>query len=122
MARILVVDDNAMMRSVMRIALQRAGHDVTIAEDGTRALAAFGTGGSFDLIITDMEMPRLDGRGLVEALRRATCASPVLVISGRYGESELARMAAGESPSVQGSLEKPFTAERLISKVSEMLG
>jgi two-component system chemotaxis response regulator CheY len=119
-ASILIVDDNAMMRSVMRVALARAGYDVTLAEDGAKALAKLSDGKRFDLIITDLEMPILDGAGLVGALRRASCSSPVLLISGRVGGGELARLASSDL-AVQGSLEKPFTGAKLISKVAELL-
>jgi two-component system chemotaxis response regulator CheY len=120
MTNILIVDDNAMMRSVMRVALARAGYEVTLAEDGAKALGKLGKGTHFDLIITDLEMPILDGAGLVGALRRASCSSPVLVISGRVRGSELSRIASSDL-AVQGSLEKPFTAERLVSKVAELI-
>jgi CheY-like chemotaxis protein len=122
MAVILVVDDNAMMRTVLRGALRRAGHEVTVAEDGERALAAVSTHGPFDLIITDIEMPGLDGRGLLRALRETSCGSPVILMSGHHGDSELARLVGGDSPAAQAALEKPFTAERLISKVAEVIG
>jgi CheY-like chemotaxis protein len=121
MARILLVDDNLMIRSVIRTTLMRAGHDVGLAEDGVKALAEVEASGPFDLIITDLEMPRLDGRGLIRALRAASCTAPVLLMSGRHGIAELARIAADQGLSVQGAIEKPFTGERLIATVAAML-
>ena len=120
MNKILIVDDNAMMRSVMRGTLARSGYDVALAEDGAEALALVGSGQRFDLIITDLEMPRLDGAALVDALRRARCPSPILVISGRIRGRELDRVASVEL-AVQGWLEKPFTGGRLVAKVAEMI-
>jgi CheY-like chemotaxis protein len=120
MRRILIVDDNAVMRSVMRTALMRAGYEVALAEDGARALAKVGADEPYDLIITDLKMPELDGPGFIHALRSTSCPSPILVISGRFRAQDLVRIAS-EDLGVQGSLEKPFTAERLVSKVAEII-
>jgi CheY-like chemotaxis protein len=122
MARILVVDDNLVMRSVMRLALGRAGHDVILAKHGAEALSEIASNGPFGLIITDVEMPQLDGRGLVHALRTASCPSPVLLMSGYHGMHGLARLAADAGLRVHGVLEKPFTGERLISIVDQLVG
>jgi two-component system chemotaxis response regulator CheY len=121
MARILVVDDNLMMRSVLRLALNRAGHDVTLAAHGAEALSEVERRDPFDLIITDLEMPNLDGRGLVQALRGISCPSPVLLMSGYHGLQELARMAEDSGLRVHGALEKPFTGERLVSMVDTLI-
>jgi DNA-binding NtrC family response regulator len=122
MARILVVDDNLMMRSVMRLALSRAGHDVILAEHGAKALVEVDRNGPFDLIITDLEMPQLDGRGLVHALKTASCPSPVLLMSGRFGLHELARVADDAGLRVHDTIEKPFTGERLLATVDRLIG
>jgi len=120
-ARILVVDDNAMMRTVMRAALERAGHAVTQAADGERALLALAAG-PFDLIVTDINMPGMGGVDLVNAIRGSSPDAKILVISGFLDPSELKGMTSAKTLGVQGSLEKPFTADRLVTKVAEILG
>lgn len=121
MARILLVDDNTMMRTVMRAALDRAGHAVTQAADGERALQALADG-PFDLIITDIQMPGMGGVDLVNAIRASSPAAKILVISGWMEGSDLKDMTSAKTQGVQGSLEKPFTADKLVTKVAEILG
>jgi CheY-like chemotaxis protein len=119
-ARILVVDDNAMMRSVLRMSLQRAGHEVALAEDGLQAMKAI-DGQSFDLIITDVQMPKMDGLDLVPALRKSLPDIKILVISGRVDGRGYEALAAPTKLGADGALEKPFTSERLIAKLAELL-
>ena len=78
--RILVVDDEAKMRRLLELSLKGMGHDVTQAEDGEAALAAFDAA-SFDLVLTDLRMPRLDGMGLLRALRERGADVPVIVLT-----------------------------------------
>jgi CheY-like chemotaxis protein len=121
LAQVLVVDDNPVMRTVMRVALERAGHRVAMAEDGERALKA-AADGKFDLIITDIQMPRMGGVDLVHALKKTLPEVKVLVISGRVEGPELQGMTSTKTLGATGSLEKPFTADRLVTKVAELLG
>lgn len=121
MARILVVDDNTMIRTVMRAALERAGHVITLAADGERALQAI-AGETFDLIITDINMPGMGGVDFVKAIRAKLPQAKILVISGFLDGSELKDMTSAKTQGVQGSLEKPFTADKLVTKVAEILG
>ncbi len=121
MARILLVDDNTMMRTVMRAALERAGHAVTQAADGERALLALAAG-PFDLIVTDINMPGMGGVDLVNAVRGSSPDTKILVISGFLDGSDLKDMTSAKTQGVQGSLEKPFTADKLVNKVAEILG
>ena len=66
---VLVVDDSITMRTLVRSILQATGYDVTVAHDGLSALEELQSTGARDLIITDMQMPRLDGTGLCKAVR-----------------------------------------------------
>jgi CheY-like chemotaxis protein len=79
MPRILVVDDEAVQRLLLRRIFERAGHDVTEAIDGTAALAA-----PPDLVVTDITMPVMDGLELIRRLRDdpATAHIPILAVSG----------------------------------------
>ncbi|MBI5041573.1 MAG: sigma-54-dependent Fis family transcriptional regulator [Gammaproteobacteria bacterium] len=78
--RILVVDDEAKMRRLLELSLKGMGHDVVEAEDGIAALEAFDAA-SFDLVLTDLRMPRLDGMGLLRALRERGEDVPVIVLT-----------------------------------------
>lgn len=78
--RILVVDDEAKMRRLLELSLKGLGHEVVQAEDGEAALAAFDSA-PFDLVLTDLRMPRLDGMGLLRALRERGEDVPVIVLT-----------------------------------------
>ena len=68
--RVLTVDDSASMRALLRSALSSRGYQVSQAEDGVAALEWLADNGSdIDVIVTDINMPRMDGFGLIEALR-----------------------------------------------------
>lgn len=121
MPRILVVDDNAMMRTVMRSALERAGHRVVLADNGEKALKA-AAGEPFDLMVTDVQMPRMGGVDLVRALRKSLPDLKVLIISGAVDEGQMHGYASDKSLGISATLEKPFTADKLASKVAEILG
>lgn len=78
--RILFVDDDASLRTVVSIALRRDGHQVEVAADGAEALAKFGHGG-YDLVIQDVRMPGMNGLELLERLRKVDAGVPVVVMT-----------------------------------------
>ncbi|HYN40592.1 MAG TPA: sigma-54 dependent transcriptional regulator [Thermoanaerobaculia bacterium] len=80
MARILVVDDEAGFRALLRDILEEAGHAVTEARDGAEALA-FLERGAFDLVLTDRQMPKVDGLELVRRIRARPSPPPVVVLT-----------------------------------------
>ena len=90
MSRILVADDEPAIRKVVRDALEREGHDVVTALDGQEALERFDEG-AFDLVVTDLAMPRVDGLELVKELRRRS-PLPILVLTVRNEEREKVRL------------------------------
>lgn len=106
---VLVADDNPDFRSVLVEALRRDGYRVTAAHDGQDALAS---GVLPDLLVTDLEMPRLDGLALTDALRERREGLPVLFVSGR-----------GSAPPVPGTrfLRKPFPLSTLRETVAALL-
>jgi signal transduction histidine kinase/DNA-binding response OmpR family regulator len=112
--RILLVDDNADLRDhVAR--LLRPHWDVTVAVDGAAALE-LASRARFDLVLTDVMMPRLDGFGLIAALRadERTRDVPIVVLSARAGEeASLEGLAAG----ADDYLVKPFSARDLVARV-----
>ena len=116
MSRVLVVDDEAGIRKVVRDALERAGYAVETAAEGEEASRLFdGTG--FDLVITDLSMPQMDGLALVEHIRE-TSRVPILVLTVRQEEREKVRLLdAGADDYVT----KPFGVAELVARARALL-
>jgi DNA-binding NtrC family response regulator len=94
-ARILVAEDDPIARTALVRALQRSGHQVAAAEDGKQALSVLETE-RFDLVLTDLAMPGVDGIAVVERVRRMPTAPPVVVLTAHGGVNECVRaMRAG---------------------------
>jgi two-component system, OmpR family, KDP operon response regulator KdpE len=116
MSRVLVVDDEAGIRKVVRDALERAGHSVETAAEGEEASGLF-DGAGFDLVITDLSMPQMDGLSLVEHIRR-TSRVPILVLTVRQEEREKVRLLdAGADDYVT----KPFGVAELVARARALL-
>ncbi|CAD6562635.1 response regulator [Paraburkholderia sabiae] len=114
--KLLVVDDNADLRDYMRRILSAAGHQVHVAADGEEALAA-ARELQPELIVSDVMMPKLDGFGLLRALRADDDLreTPVLLLSARAGEE--AKVGGLES-GADDYLIKPFAARELLARVA----
>jgi PAS domain S-box-containing protein len=118
-ARVLVADDNADLRDYMRRLLSADGYFVETVVDGEAALEA-ARRSLPDLVLSDVMMPRLDGFGLLAALRadEALRETPVLLLSARAGEeARVEGLAAG----ADDYLTKPFSARELLARVSSSL-
>ncbi len=105
MANILVVDDEEALRMLLQRQLQRAGHQVTGCGDGVEALAALEEG-RYDLVLSDMKMPRLDGMGLIRAARERDIKTDFIFLTG-HGSLEGA-VAAFKEGNVRDYLLKPL--------------
>jgi CheY-like chemotaxis protein len=119
-ARILVVEDEAPVRDIVNQVLQSAGHEVTTAASGEEALRAMrGAAQPFELLVTDVMMPRMGGRVLTDAARQVHPDIVVLFISG-YAPDEklLSEIGCG----VENFLQKPFSINDLLRKVGQVLG
>lgn len=117
-SRILVVDDETLVREVLQVYLETDGHTVTMAEDGEQALEMFGAG-EFDLVLTDRAMPEMNGDQLALAIKESKPETPVILLTG-YGDS-----MAGEGenpPGIDLILSKPFSTESLRNALSKILG
>jgi two-component system response regulator FlrC len=122
---ILVVDDEPNMRNALFEALTRQGHAVDLAENGLEALEKF-RANSFDLVITDVRMPRVDGMEVLREIKKSSVDTPVVVVSG-YGTVETAVEAMREG--AFDYILKPFslelieeTVERALSSVNGKTG
>ena len=119
MARILAVDDSASMRQMVTVALTGAGYEVEQAEDGVEALK-LAAKERFDLVITDVNMPNMDGITLVRELRSKPHYKfvPLLVLTT---EATADRKQQGKAAGATGWLVKPFNPERLLATVAKVL-
>ena len=125
MARILVIDDEDPIRSLLRRSLQPLGHEIVEAPDGSVGTRLFESS-HFDLVITDLFMPEKDGIETVLDLRERYPEVKILVVSGGIpsGGESLDRsgpLADAEAFGADASLEKPFEIRELIEVVSELL-
>jgi two-component system chemotaxis response regulator CheY len=119
MARILAVDDSAAMRQMVGITLAGAGYEVSQAADGREALQ-IAEKQKFDLVITDVNMPNMDGLTLVRQLRTLPNYKfvPLLVLTT---EATAERKLEGKQAGATGWLVKPFNPERLLATVAKVL-
>jgi CheY-like chemotaxis protein len=121
MARILLAEDADAARMLHRTMLEAAGHVVTETTDGCQCLDRL-VSGCFDLLVTDVVMPGLDGVEVIRAARALRPGLPVVAISG--GECHAPAAATLNLSSMYGAdaaLSRPFPAERLIETVRGLL-
>lgn len=115
---ILTVDDSRMMREILLHVLTEAGFEVVQAEDGLDGLSVLETS-SPDVIITDINMPRMDGYGFIEGVRKTTRhrATPILVLST---ESTADKKERARAAGATGWIVKPFDAPKLLAAIQRV--
>ena len=119
-AKILTVDDSASIRLTTRVTLSNAGYSVTEAIDGLDGLNKL-KGGEYDLVVTDLNMPNMDGLTMIRELRKlpAHTGVPVIFLTTESdGELKAQAKAAGAT----GWLTKPFDPESLVKIARKVLG
>jgi two-component system chemotaxis response regulator CheY len=116
--KILAVDDSKTMRDMVTFTLSKAGFDVMEAADGQKALDVMRRT-KFDLIITDINMPIMDGITLIKNVRTGSDhrGVPILILTT---ESDDAKKAAGKSAGATGWLVKPFSPDKLVELVNRV--
>jgi two-component system, chemotaxis family, chemotaxis protein CheY len=119
MKKILAVDDSASIRQMVGFTLRAAGYEVVDAVDGKDGLAKAGKD-KFDLIITDLNMPNLDGIGLITAARKLPGYAfiPILMLTT---ESQAEKKDAGRKAGATGWIVKPFNADQLTAVLQKLL-
>ncbi|KAA0677496.1 response regulator [Roseomonas genomospecies 6] len=118
--KVLTVDDSRTMRDMVSFTLKGAGYDVVEAADGQQALGVIGAN-KVDLVITDLNMPVMDGLTLIRRLR-ATPAHRTLPILMLTTEADDKKKAEGRAVGATGWIVKPFNPEKLISVVQKVCG
>ncbi len=114
---ILLIEDEPFVRKVTELVLASAGYEVLVASTGAEALHLFSTAPEIDLVISDIVLPDADGRALTRNMALHQPALPILLITGY--PAELARQDHPSKPAA--CLAKPFSREKLLHQVGELL-
>ncbi|MBL8071545.1 MAG: response regulator [Nitrospira sp.] len=121
LGRVLVVDDEDSIRSLLRMMLAQAGYDVEEAEDGGRAVEVLNSGDNplmVDVIICDIRMPRINGVEAIAYFRAQYPSLPVIVLTG-YHDEQLASSLRKQG--VVECLEKPAEREQILASVAQAI-
>ncbi len=113
---ILLVDDEENIRKVTEATLSKYGYKVLSAGDGTEALAIYTQQEKVDLVITDMAMPYMDGAATIRALKKINKSQKIIAVSGLTDMHQ-----ANQKLAIESFLPKPFTTEKLLNTVAEVL-
>ena len=118
--RILSVDDSVSIRQTVKLTLSAAGYEVVEASDGAEGLAT-AKATPVDMVITDLNMPKLDGLALTAELRKlpAYRGVPIILLTT---ESTPEMKASGKNAGATGWITKPFKQDQLVSVVKKVLG
>lgn len=117
---VLCVDDSASVRQMVSFTLESAGYSPTTAVDGADALVKLSSA-RFSLVITDLNMPNLDGIGMITKIRAMPqhAGMPIVMLTT---ESDDAKKAAGKAAGATGWIVKPFDQARLLAVVAKLIG
>lgn len=116
MAKILMVDDSASLRTVVKMALVAAGHEVVESGDPVDALSKID--GSFNLIISDVNMPGMSGIDLAKKIRATNKFVPILMLTT---ESSDQKKQEGKASGANAWMTKPFPPSSLVNAVSKLI-
>lgn len=117
---IMTVDDSSSVRQMVGLTLKGAGYQVIEAVDGKDALAKV-TGATIDMVVTDLNMPNMDGITLITELRKLPAFKfiPIIMLTT---ESQADRKQAGKEAGATGWIVKPFKPEQLLGVIKKVLG
>ena len=116
---ILVIDDSASMRQMISMTLRGAGYSVVEAQDGKDALSKL-DGSKYNLIVSDVNMPNMDGLSFVKAAKQLTAYkfTPVIMLTTESGD---AKKAEGKAAGVRAWVVKPFQPPLLLDAVAKLI-
>ncbi len=120
MPNVLIIDDSSTMRKIISRSLRQAGlpvDNIVEAGDGIEGLNALGAGG-VDLILSDINMPNMDGLEFVKQARAQGCKAPIMMITTEGGEDIIGEAL---NSGANGSIRKPFTPDQLQEKLGGLL-
>ena len=119
-SRILVIDDDALLRGAIRVVLESAGYEVIEAGDGGAGLRLYREGGA-DLLLVDLFIPEPDGLEVIRAVRAEVPDARIIAMSGG-GSLKLDLLAAAQAFGAARALWKPFVPSVLLGAVRDVLG
>ena len=116
----LIVDDSPTMRQMVAFTLTNAGFTVVEAQDGKDAVNKVAGGGKMDIVVTDLNMPEMDGIALIKELRKLNAFrfTPILMLTT---ESAAEKKQAGKEAGATGWIVKPFNPEVLLKTIAKVL-
>lgn len=120
MANILVIDDLPWMLKVVEMMLQQHGHTVTCTEDA-KAVGGMMDQSNFDLVITDVFMPEVDGRDLIHTIKNKHRTPVIAMTGGGSNIKEINAILEELRSSADAVLKKPFTVKELTDEISKLL-
>lgn len=118
MQTVLAVDDSETMRQMVKMTLQTGNYQVVLANDGEEALSKFENTTGFDLVVTDINMPKLDGIGLIRAIRSFNKDVPIIALTT---ESEETMRKRGTDAGANGWMTKPFKPAQFMEVVKRII-
>ena len=121
MARVLVIDDDELARTLLQRMLVEEGHEVEEAIDGAEGLRLFGKNPP-DLVLTDINMPGLDGHDVIEAIQMLHPDVPIIAISGGGPTTKEELLLKASALGADQIVMKPFEFTQLVSAVERALG
>jgi len=121
MAKILAVDDSEITRDLIKLGLEKVGHQVLSIAD-SRDVERILNSQTFDLLITDIYMPEIDGFQIIEMARLKSPKLPIIVISGGSAhDQEKIMLDVAITSGADATLEKPFTLDDLIRLINQVI-
>ncbi|MBT4964003.1 MAG: response regulator [Francisellaceae bacterium] len=119
MTNVLIVDDSKSMREMLSFCLEQSGFDVTSADDGTTGLET-ATQGNFEVIISDVNMPQMNGIDMVIEIRKLDKykLTPILMLTT---ETSNEKKQVARNAGATGWMVKPFTPDKLIAAIERVL-
>lgn len=120
MARILLVDDDSQLLSILKTVLNLEGHEVFLASDGVEALHLIDAG-PFDVVLTDLIMPDKEGLEMIQEIRAGRPDLKIIAMTGGGYGSAATYLSWARAFGVQQTLMKPFSREELLVAIRELL-
>jgi CheY-like chemotaxis protein len=115
--QLLVVDDNEAVQEILSRIFSIMGHDVTVADNGLEGMALF-LAGSYDLVVTDIQMPLMNGWELSRLVKEHSSNTPVVVVTGSYDDTNWEKVNMNR---VDAIIPKPFKLEDIQETVQGLL-
>ncbi len=120
MAKILIIDDDPLVRNTLKAVLAAAGHQIVVAHDGQMGIDMLAEAAP-DLVITDILMPNKDGIATITELHQRRPGVPIVAISGGGRVGNMSYLKIAESLGVSRTFDKPFDPEELIDAIAGLL-